>query len=384
MKECNLSPDGNVVFVDEEGFSRAKNTFIRVPAFYFKRTVQDGVEEWLISGYPHEGFLPEPWFVNADGTVSPYRYIAKYEGCAFENGEVSVSGKTPQRFLSIEQFQKGCADAGFSLCSIYAYLAIQHLFVIECGTTDAQAINSGVSFVPYSSLELCLVKNSECSNTAILPYHWRWETVEPGTVLYISTAVAGDLSTPRKLLSMRREGELLYLELDGEPFSFEANVTRVFASAYPTGGCDAMQYVNGRLSANQHTCPFLYRGIENIYGNAWELMDGIGYDSDAQHVLLDHQPLSFITPANHALGEAGTGFIARLGLDPERPWATFPCELGASERSHYRAEWSTFGKERHAVAFGGGWDHFFCNSIFCMRTISHHLGNWLYGYRAMK
>ena len=93
MKECNLSPDGNVVFVDEEGFSRAKNTFIRVPAFYFKRTVQDGVEEWLISGYPHEGFLPEPWFVNADGTVSPYRYIAKYEGCAFENGEVSVSGK---------------------------------------------------------------------------------------------------------------------------------------------------------------------------------------------------------------------------------------------------------------------------------------------------
>lgn len=384
MQECNLMPDGRVIFAGEAGFSRTQNTFIRVPVFYFKRTLQGDTEEWLISGHPHEGFAPEPWFLNADGTLSPYRYIAKYEGCAFENGEVSVTGRTPQRYFSTEKFKQGCADAGFSLCSIYAYLAMQHLFVIECGTLDAQAVNSGVSFVPYSSLPLCLVENGGRSNTAILPYHWRWETVEPGTPLYVSTEVAGDLSNRHELLSMRREGELLYLELDGEPIDFEKGVTRVFASAYPTGGCDGMQYVNGRPSNNRHTSPFLYRGIENLYGNTWEMMDGIGYAAEEQRVLLDDRMLSFVSPFNQALGEEGTGFIARLGFDPERPFATFPCELGATECSHYHAEWSTFGKDRRAVAFGGGWDHFFCNSIFCMRTVSHHAGNWLYGYRAMK
>ena len=96
------------------------------------------------------------------------------------------------------------------------------------------------------------------------------------------------------------------------------------------------------------------------------------------------KPLSYCTPYNHSYGETGNGFFTRLGFDPARPWATFTCALGASPTSHYCAEWSTFCKERSALVFGGGWDHFYCNSIFCMRSISWNGGNWLYGYRAMK
>ena len=60
MKECNILSDGSVIYCTEPDFSRSNNTFIEIPAFYFKRVVADGVEEWYISGYEHEGFVLEP------------------------------------------------------------------------------------------------------------------------------------------------------------------------------------------------------------------------------------------------------------------------------------------------------------------------------------
>lgn len=384
MKECNLLPDGSVVYRHEAGFSRSQNTFIEVPRFYFKRTVTGNTEEWLISGRPHEGFTVEPWFIGEDGSLLEKRYIAKYEGCDWADGLVSVTGQTPQRYHALDELRAGCKSAGFALCSVYAYLAIQHLFVIECGTLDSQSVNSGVSWIPYSSSPNCIVRESGLSNVAVLPYHWRWETVEPGSLLYVSQEIQGDLSDPHELISMQRDGDFLRLTLGGNPISFVADLTRVFGSAQPTGLCDHLESVSGRPTANLHTAPFLYRGIENLYGNAWERMDCVLYDSPSGELTLSGERLSYSLPYNHSYGETGKGFVARLGFDPDRPWATFACALGAEKDSHYCGEWSTFSEETGALVFGGGWDHFHCNGIFTMRSIGWNRGNWLYGYRAMK
>ena len=384
MKECNLLADGGIVYAGESGFSRSSNTFVEVPAFYFKRTVEGNVEQWVISGEPREGFQIEPWFLNEDGTVANCRYIGKYEGCDWQGGLVSVTGQVPFRFRSIDEIRQGCREAGFQLCSVYAYLALQHLFVIECGTLDSQSINSGVSFIPYSSRKYCRVIQSGKSNTAVVPCCWRWEFVEPGTVIYISEQVSADISTWRRLVSVKQEGDLQYITLSGPPIEFEAEKTRIFASAQATGQCDGLSYANGRPTENCHIAAFVYRGIENLYGNIWERMDDAGYVNSDEHIRIGGQPLSFVTPLNCTYGESGEGFIAKLGYDPEKPWATFPCAVGAEKGTHYCSEWSNFGDDDSILVFGGGWDHFHCNGIFCTRTVERDTKNWLYGYRAMK
>jgi len=106
IKECNILANGTVVYEGEKDFWRQNNTFIEIPAFYFKRTVTENQEEWLISGYPHEGFEIEPWFLDENGCILERRYIAKYECCSFESGFVSVTGQIPLRYLSIDEFKE--------------------------------------------------------------------------------------------------------------------------------------------------------------------------------------------------------------------------------------------------------------------------------------
>ena len=384
IKECMICSDGAVIYAASKDFSRNGNVFMEIPCFYFKRTVIGDEEEWLICGEPKDGFEIEPWFVNEDGSIAKCRYIAKYEGCDWKNGQVSVSGQTPCRQHTIDEFRDGCEQAGFQLCSVYAYLAIQHLFVVECGTLKSQALNSGGSYFPYSSHNYCLAAETSFSNTATVPYNPRWEMVDIGATVYFSEQISGDITNARILTAIEREGDFLHLTLDGAPIHFLAEQTRVFPSAQPTGLCDGMQYVNGRPSANEYTSSFLYRGIENIYGNMWECMDGTGYANSNPYISIFGNPLSYETPVNHTYGQSGKGFIAKLGYDPTKPWATFPCLLGGTKDSHYHDEWSTFGNEDSIVVFGGGWDHFYCNGIFCMRTVGKESTNWLYGYRAMK
>lgn len=386
IKECNILVDGQVIYANDPQFSRGKNTFIEIPVFYFKRTVRNNEEEWLISGYPHEGFEIEPWFADDNGNVSSHRYIAKYEGCDWKDGLVSVSGQIPFRSRTIGEYKEGCRSAGFQLCSIYAYLAIAHLFAVECATLDSQSVNSGVSYIPYASRKYCLCAGSGLSNTVRMPYHWRWETVEPGNVIYAAPAdnPTWDISDPRVLVSMERDGEFLNITVSGAPIPFEKDRTRLFSSAHITGICDNMDCQNGRPLTNSHSSPFLYRGIENIYGNTWEMVDGLIFSEEELRFKIFSAPVSYHTPSNHTYGQSGEGFIAKMGYDAKRPWATLPCELGAEHTSHYCAEWSCFGEGDSAVVFGGGWDHFHCNGIFCMRSVSKEGRNWLYGYRAMK
>ena len=66
--------------------------------------------------------------------------------------------------------------------------------------------------------------------------------------------------------------------------NFEKDKTRVYASACYTGMCDDMDYVNGRLGVNEYSISFLYRGIENIYGNVWEFMDGVAYSANSTYI----------------------------------------------------------------------------------------------------
>ena len=385
MKECNLLSDGSVVYRTDAGFSRNNNTFIEVPAFYFKRTVNDGVEEWCVSGYKHEGFVLEPWFVGENGEKLSHRYIAKYEGCDWSCGIVSATGREPQRCRTINECASAAEACGFSICSVYAYLAIQHLFVIECATIDSQAINSGVSYVPYSSSGCCVVRRSGLSSVATVNYNRRWDSVDVGAVIYISEGKSGDLSVSRRLLSKDVEDGLLKLTLDGKPYDFIADTTRVYASAYNTGACDGMEYVNGRPVENKYTSSFVYRGIENIYGNTWEFMSGVSFSKESSKVSLGGVELSFASPYNNTLGESGLGFIAELGYDSAHPYATFPSKIGAAANTHYSSEWSTLiNSGESCMVFGGGWDHFFCNGMFCYRNLGENTKFWLYGYRAMK
>lgn len=386
MRECNVEfVDGKkvITYSGEDGFSRQKNTFIEIPCFYFKREVVNNIETWAISGTPFSGAEIEPWFKNADGSIAKYRYFGKYEGCDWSDGLVSVTGMTPVRGFATEDIISAYESLGFSLANIYAYLAIQHLFVIETGTLNSQSINEGVSWYTYPTNSSTIVTNSGSSNTAVIPYNTRNAYINVGDTIYIGTGES-DLSTARIVTSVDITDESISITFSGDPVEFVAGTTKCYASAQPSGRTDEMIYCNGRPIENSYTSSFLYRGIENLYGNIWERVELIGYSNDTMLIQINGEDLSFTTPYNKNLAESGLGYIKKLGYDRDKTWATLATELGATESTYVCDEWSSLSTGTNKViVFGGGWDHFSANGIFTMRTVSRTNTGWLYGSRAI-
>ena len=403
MRECNVSVDGNgnktIVYKGETGFSYANNTYVEVPAFYFKRTVVNGMEEWAISGRPFSGADIEPWFVNEDGNIAKYRYIARYEGAALDGGSMSVTGVIPKTNVTPSACKTYCEANGATLMSIEAWFALEHLMVIECCTFNLQAINVGVSYMAYSvsTSGWNKAQNSGTGNTVVLTHNVsdkRLEYLNVGDTVYLSETGAQDLSNPRKITAFTIDSTTqVTIQFDGAAYAVTADTTFCFPAVQPTGRTDSMTYYSGRPLSNAMNSPFQYRGIENPYGNAWTYADGITWRrSDGKFALGDRIP-AFTAPYQYESGNDNNteGWITKLGYDRAIPWATLTeTVLGTTsstgKNKYITDEWNTrpSGTGPNPASVGGGWDHQGENGMFCMRITNYEGGtNWLYGYRAM-
>lgn len=392
MRECNVTIDNNgdktIVYRGESGFSRHSNTFIEVPAFYFKRTVVHGIEEWAISGRPFSGADIEPWFVNEDGSIAKYRYFAKYEGADPESGKVSVTGVMPKTDSSLAAFKTHCESINCKLMTIYAHLAISHLIAIEYATLNVQSINSGISYMPYSisTSTWNIAQSTVNGNTITLPYEERLARLNVGDTIFLSDTSAQDLTDQREVTAITVGSSLIEITFSDGAYEIKEGVTRCYPAMQPTGRTDTMTYYNGRSISNEKNSPFQYRGIENPYGNVWEYADGGTWSLSTGKFTLGNIETSFTAPTQTVTGSDANceGWIKTLGYDRKIPWATLPETVGGSPTTYIPEEWTTSGTAGTQIFnVSGGWDHQTENGIFNMRTFSVSYGNWLYGYRAI-
>lgn len=387
IKECNIEFSGGapvITYSDQAGFSRSKDTFIEVPKFYFKRVKSGTKEKWLISGIKAGGFVVEPWFLDSDGDEVEKRYIAKYPLPSISTDKVSITGRIPQRNMSKTQFKTYIEGKGFELASIYAYLAIQHLMLIEYGTFDSKSINSGVSWYPYGSHPECIASVSDVGNTIRLPYNVRNTYISVSDTFYVTNTLA-DISDPRTVTAVNTDNST-YVDItfSGAAVAITAGVTYGYASAQPSGRTDFIAYVNGRDNGSKLTRSFKYRGIENIYGNVAEVMDKCSYNTLTNEITVNGEVMPFITPYNATFiaGDGtGAGFITDIGFDPDRPSLTLPTAINGTYTTPLYDEWSAFGSGSDIpIFYSCAWDHWVGNGAFCMRAIDDV--SWLFGARA--
>lgn len=114
------------------------------------------------------------------------------------------------------------------------------------------------------------------------------------------------------------------------------------SAAISTGSCDSVPNLTGRPAGTDGKVDVVYRGIEGIFGNVWEWMDGLNYngDTDNYYVCTDrskyaddtatgYTKVSFTSPTSNA-------YISKEGMDNALPWAMLPSEAtGGSETTFY-------------------------------------------------
>lgn len=130
------------------------------------------------------------------------------------------------------------------------------------------------------------------------------------------------------------------------------------SSAATTGGTDAVVASSGAMGTSS-TNQFMYRGIEDLWGNVWQFVDGINIIDHQAWVCADaeqYQSDIFASPYEKLSykNSNSNGYVKEMGFDPERPYAQFPITVGGSTSTYY-ADYYYQNSGQRIARFGGTW-----------------------------
>ncbi len=105
-----------------------------------------------------------------------------------------------------------------------------------------------------------------------------------------------------------------------------------------SGGCNDLGMKSGTLE-NDGKHSMIYRGMEDIYGNIWQFVDGINIQDHQAYVCYDpskyqsdkfdgcYQPIGYKNSTND-------GWVTKLGYDSNNPLISFPTNMGGSDSTY--------------------------------------------------
>ena len=135
-----------------------------------------------------------------------------------------------------------------------------------------------------------------------------------------------------------------------------------------SGGCDSLGMSSGCIT-NDGVSSVIYRGLENIFGNIWQFIDGI--------TIVDHQAyVSYnqndyvnakTTGSYRMLGYVNAtsdGYPTNLGYDSDNEIVAFPTAVGGSS-STYMCDYYWQSAGTRLAVFGGAWNAGASDGFFC-------------------
>ena len=149
------------------------------------------------------------------------------------------------------------------------------------------------------------------------------------------------------------------------------------AAAINTGSCDTVPNLTGRPIGTDGKTDVVYRGIEGLWGNVWEYVDGCGSVGSNYYVCNNPSQYADDTTANYtklsytvSSGYSGS-YIQTVGLDGSNAYVMFPQTAAGSETTYYCDSVSTVLNQVNRVCLrGGDWDEGSACGLFMT-----HFGN---------
>ncbi len=135
-----------------------------------------------------------------------------------------------------------------------------------------------------------------------------------------------------------------------------------------TGGCDTLGMKSGCL-ANDGAHSVIYRGVENIFGNIWQFVDGLGIKDNVGYVSYnptDYANETYIAPYSQVgyTNATENGNPKVLGYDANNPMVMLPTTLdGGSTTGVCDYYWQNTGNR--VSLFGGSWYYGSYAGLFC-------------------
>ena len=162
------------------------------------------------------------------------------------------------------------------------------------------------------------------------------------------------------------------------------------SAAINTGSCNSVPNLTGRPAGTDGNVDVVWRGIEGLWGNVWEYVDGLNMNNGAYYVCNDiskyaddtatgYEQLSYTGATNWSYS-----YITEEGLDTgNNPHVIIPKAAGSGSESTYECDgcWSSTGWR--VFLRGGRWTDssicglFSCNLVYNSSNSERYIGSRL-------
>ena len=341
IQRCNVDPTTRQVlaYYGETGY-KADGTngevMVKIPEFWWKRErIPDefgNVYEYIyVADYARAGYKKsEEFFVGA--------YLLSTE----ETEESTVvahswSGAIP-RYNTTKANYRTYAQAlgsGWQLMD-YHYFLLQILYLVEYAHYNSQSmLGNGVITYSGSGGKALIAENSvnRIIISAVGNGFWVGKTVCIGTGTYSSSVAADrEITSIEDFSDGSVTGKAIYFS--GEPVNIAVDNV-IWGSAQKNGENDELGNASGCLNNNNYHA-VNYRGIENIYGNLWQHIDGLNIKDYEAYICKDptnYTNEKFDAPyekIGYVNANTSDSYIKKFGYDEKYPEVALPIEVGAS------------------------------------------------------
>ena len=328
----------------------------RIPEFYWKREIINGYEYIYIADYAIAGFNKSEEFS-----------VGRYDACIDEDGKLhSYSGYSPSTNKNITQHRDAAKLLSDEFCMIdYRYFMLQMLYLVEYANYNSQSqLGNGIIGIRYNANDKAIIAQ-ERTNTIVIATN---DYFKVGQQIAIGTTVDGvsickDRTITKITEYSKDTTEGTAITFDGDPVNIAiGNI--IHACAQKEGGCDSLGMKSGCL-ANDSQHAVIYRGIENIFGNVFNWIDGLNIQNYQAYIC--RNPKEYISDKFEVpyikLGYVNCNekdmYIKKLGFDEKNPDIALPIEIGGGAGSSSGMCDFYYSSEGNRVArvggyFGGG------------------------------
>lgn len=340
----------------------AGNVFMRIPKFYIRKTDGVGYKTWQISKRKWDGFyLPWCFWDFTNSRELPYIDVGKYAGNVSAGKLCSVSGAAPTVGVNIVNFRTYAQanGAGYQQLDVHVMDVLTTLFYVEFATLNAQSIMQGwtagqrsashTAVVTEAGANRIVVTNAVAANYAV------GQPMGIGTTKDNMTIAADRVITGISTYDASNKA----VEFDGAAVTVTAGNVLINC-AWRAGACDGVAAKSGSAGSNSTgKFPFIYRGIENTWGNTFEFVDGLNANERVPWVCknaVQYASNLFASPYEQAgyTGGATDGYTTEMGWDANFPFLATPTVVGGGSGTYYADYY--YKSTGQLIAFvGGSW-----------------------------
>lgn len=326
------------------------DVFTHVPKTYWKIYQENDYDYVLLADYPKAGFIEVDGF-----------FVGRYNGSVVSDDGLlhTYSGLVPTTNKTIGAFRTLANALGDNFSQLdWRYFVLQMLYLVEYANYNSQSmLGNGIMNRKY--VKTIVAENN--TNRAIIGSASGYYV---GQIIRIGTSDGGtQVADARKITAIEayEDGSVagFALTFDGEAVNIAVD-NFVCTMAQLTGQCDTLGMKSGCLN-NDGYHAMIYRGVENLFANIWQFVDGINIKDNLAYICKDHSQYSsdkFTDPYKPlAYTNCKTnGNPKTLGLDVDEPFFRFPTEIGGGT-STYMCDYYWQNTGNRVARVGGNFYH---------------------------